>query len=120
VPKNESALNGFLYTIAKNKWLNHLNSAKYRKTNSYDVDPHMLNNKTAENDKEFDNDNNINTVANAFNNLGDVCKKLLTAFYYDNKSLREIAKIFEITEASAKNKKYRCTEKLRSLVVKPS
>lgn len=120
VPKNASALNGYLYTIAKNKWLNHLNSARYRKTNSYDTNMNVLNEESTEMNDEFENNDDINEVANAFNRLGEACKKLLSAFYYDNKSLREIAKVFEITEASARNKKYRCTEKLRTLVVKSS
>lgn len=120
VPKNQSALNGYLYTIAKNKWLNHLNSARYRKTNSYDNNRYVLNDESIDMNIELENNDDINLIANAFNNLGEACKKLLSAFYYDNKSLREIAKIFEITEASAKNKKYRCTEKLRTLVIKPN
>ena len=120
VPKNQSALNGYLYTIAKNKWLNHLNSARYRKTNSYENHVETLKDKnTIENDIFKDeNDNNIDEVANAFEILGDACKKLLTVFYYDNKSLRDISKLFNVTEASARNKKYRCIEKLRTLVLK--
>ncbi|MBC3759266.1 sigma-70 family RNA polymerase sigma factor [Hyunsoonleella sp. SJ7] len=120
VPKNQSALNGYLYSIAKNKWLNHLNSARYRKTNSYDNNMHVLNDESIEMNIEPENNDNLNLIANAFNNLGEACKKLLSAFYYDNKSLKDIAKVFEITEASARNKKYRCTEKLRSLTVKHS
>jgi len=119
-PKNQSALNGYLYTIAKNKWLNHLNSARYRKTNSYENHVLTLKDKnTIETDifKE-ENENKIDKVAGAFDSLGDACKKLLTVFYYDNKSLRDISKLFNVTEASARNKKYRCLEKLRTLVLK--
>ena len=106
-PKNQSALNGYLYTIAKNKWLNHLNSARYRKTNSYENHVLTLKDKnTIETDifKE-ENENKIDKVAGAFDSLGDACKKLLTVFYYDNKSLRDISKLFNVTEASARNKK---------------
>ena len=118
VPKNASALNGYLYTIAKNKWLNHLNSAHYRKTKSYENNKYILNNKNTfeVNMFEDEDDNKINEFVNAFNNLGDTCKRLLSVFYYDNKSLRDISKLFNITEASARNKKYRCLEKLRTLV----
>lgn len=119
VPKNKSALNGYIYTIAKNKWLNHLNSALYRKTNSFENHVHTLTDKNiieADIFKE-ENENKIDDVANAFDSLGDTCKKLLSVFYYDNKSLRDISKVFNITEASARNKKYRCLEKLRTLVL---
>ena len=118
VPKNESALNGYLYTIAKNKWLNHLNSAQYRKTKPYDNHIQTLNNtKTIEEDIFKEEANTIDNIVTAFETLGDACKKLLSIFYYDNKSLREISKLLNITEASARNKKYRCLEKLRILVL---
>lgn len=119
VPKNTSSLNGYLYTVAKNKWLNHLNSARFKKTNSYDKNKHIINAEAADVESNtYEKDKDINAVANAFKHLGEACKKLLEAFYYENKSLRDIAKVFEITEASARNKKYRCTEKLRALIVK--
>ena len=118
VPKNQSALNGYLYTIAKNKWLNHLNSARYRKTNSYENHVEAMSNKKTIEDDIFNEENNnkIDDVASAFETLGDACKKLLSVFYYDSKSLRDISKLLNITEASARNKKYRCLEKLRILV----
>ena len=119
VPQNTSALNGYLYTVAKNKWLNHLNSVRFKKTKSYDTNKHTIDTETVDvKNNTFEKEKDVNTVTNAFNRLGEACKKLLEAFYYENKSLRDIAKIFEITEASARNKKYRCTEQLRALVIK--
>lgn len=119
-PKNESALNGYLFTVARNKWLNHLNSARYRKTNSYENHIDILSNKKTIDDDIFneENDNKIDRVASAFETLGDACKKLLSVFYYDSKTLRDISELMNITEASARNKKYRCLEKLRTLVLK--
>ncbi len=118
-PKNESALNGYLYTIAKNKWLNHLNSARYRKTNSFENHVQALTDKNSiETDIFNEEETKINDVVNAFDSLGEACKKILSVFYYDNKSLRDISKLFNVTEASARNKKYRCLEKLRTLVLK--
>jgi len=119
VPQNTSALNGYLYTVAKNKWLNHLNSVRFKKTKSYETNKHTIDTETVDvKNNTFEKEKDVNTVTNAFNRLGEACKKLLEAFYYENKSLRDIAKIFEITEASARNKKYRCTEQLRALVIK--
>ena len=120
VPKNQSALNGYLYTIAKNKWLNHLNSVRYKKTNSYENHVQTLSNKKTIEDDIFkeENNNKMDDVTSAFETLGDACQKLLSVFYYDNKSLRDISKLLNITEASARNKKYRCIEKLRTLVLK--
>lgn len=122
IPKNETALNGYLFTIAKNKWLNHLNSARHRKTNSYEILEQNLKNKNTTEADIFkdDNDTKIDDIINAFETLGEACKKLLSVFYYDNKSLRGISKLLNITEASARNKKYRCLEKLRTLVLNSS
>ncbi len=53
----------------------------------------------------------------AFKLLGNPCKQLLTTFYFEKKSLREIADELQIEENTARNKKYRCMEKLREMVL---
>ena len=53
----------------------------------------------------------------AFKNLGQPCKQLLSTFYFDKKSLKDIASELKIKEATARNKKYRCMEKLRAVVL---
>jgi len=50
-----------------------------------------------------------------FRQLGPSCQQLLNRFYYQRQSLREIAGELGLELASAKNKKYRCMEKLRSM-----
>ena len=53
----------------------------------------------------------------AFKNLGDSCKELLSKFYFEKMSLNVIADLFDLDAASARNKKYRCMQKLRALVI---
>ncbi len=45
--------------------------------------------------------------------LGERCQKLLKLFYYERESMREIALEMNLGEASAKNEKYRCMQKLK-------
>jgi RNA polymerase sigma factor (sigma-70 family) len=118
VPANDTALQGYLYQIAKNKWTDFLRSSRYKKT------AHMSNTFQIKDEAadmmEFEISSEEYTAKNqameAFNHLGAECKKLLEVFYFQKKSLREIAAAFNIGEASARNKKYRCIQKLRALV----
>lgn len=119
VPRNKTALNGYIYTVAKNKWLDYLKSTRFKKTSSIDSIDYKIEGQDIIADEILDSKMNekIAKVATTFNNIGDACKKILTVFYYDNKSLREIANELNITEASARNKKYRCLQKLRASVL---
>jgi len=49
------------------------------------------------------------------------CKKILILFYYENRSMKEIAEIMNLAnDKVAKNKKNRCLNKLRSLAQQSS
>lgn len=111
--QDENSLTGYLFRIAKNKWIDHLRSAAVKKTVKLDLTKENL--MTIE---ETD-DNTIKRLAlikTKFTQLGENCKKLLGEFYYKKTSLREIAALMGWTEATARNNKYRCIEKLRELV----
>lgn len=110
-PKNETALQGYLYQIAKNKWIDYLRSNQYKKTTPIKAEIKVQTEPITEEDKEFDQ--RLKLVETHFESLGEECKALLKSFYYEKKSLRAIAKIFDINEASARNKKYRCIKKLK-------
>lgn len=117
-PQNETAIQGYLYQIAKNKWTDYLRSSQYKKTTK--LNPLI----TEADDDDFlkqeslseDSKRQQQTTA-AFKQLGRECRELLTVFYFNKKSLREIASQYNIAEASARNKKYRCLQKLRQLAL---
>jgi len=114
-PDGETALDGYLFTIAKNKWLDHLRSSQYKK-----VVP--MNNRMADVTQEEllteDENEYIAAIKKNFAQLGDNCKEVLTRFYYQKESMRTIAKTFDWTEATARNNKYRCLQRLRELLKK--
>jgi RNA polymerase sigma factor (sigma-70 family) len=114
IPLNETAIQGYLYSIAKNKWTDVLRSKAFKKTKSLSYeeftqvkDDDVVENQDLKNKK-------LKTTMLAFKNIGKPCKQLLSAFYFEKKSLREIAIELNIEESTARNKKYRCMEKLRA------
>ncbi len=119
-PESTSSINGYLYTIAKNKWMDYLRSNQYKKTVNSDSFQ-LINISEDVNEKIVDDKlhtNRLEKGMKAFNNLGSSCKELLTKFYFENKSMNQIAEELELDSASTRNKKYRCMMKLRELALK--
>ncbi len=116
IPLNETAIEGYLFSIGKNKWMDILRSTRFKKTNNT-INETLLNEEVNEIYQEDIFDLKLKSTMNAFKNLGEPCKELLTNYYFEKKSLKDIAQILNIEETTARNKKYRCMEKLRSLVI---
>ena len=116
VPQNETALQGYLYQIAKFKWLDVLRTSRKKKVSRMKdmmiEDDSLTNTMAIENEHE----QKVQMVMAAFEQLGNDCEKILKQFYFKQLSMQEIAEQFDITEHSARNKKYRCIEKLRNVV----
>ncbi|MGZ5247996.1 MAG: hypothetical protein ACXWCR_12885, partial [Flavitalea sp.] len=50
--------------------------------------------------------------------IGDQCKKILTGFYYEEKSMKELLVEFSYeNEQVLRNRKSRCMKKLKNLIV---
>ena len=113
-PESEHSINAYLYRIAKNKWLDHLRSGHYKKTVPLmDV---MDKRREEEEDIPEEDVQFIMEVRKHFQELGENCRELLIRFYYKKESMRTISKQFDWTEASTRNNKYRCLQKLRELL----
>jgi len=109
--QNETALDGYLYKIAKNKWLDFLRSSYHKKT--------VMDGGTAmdlADELPLDQEDYINDIKKHFKNLGENCKEVLIRYYYKNEPLKIIAKAMDWTEATARNNKYRCIERLREMI----
>lgn len=119
IPENETALQGYLYQIAKNKWMDVLRSPSFKRTKKIQYELNVLDKNMDHNDHEEQEffKKRLEQTMEAFRKLGAPCKELLTAFYYDNSSLRDIANKLKIEENTARTKKYRCMEKLRHLAL---
>ena len=118
-PRSESSINGYLYSIAKNKWMDILRSKGYRKTIVESQMSHFEI-KDDENhgvDDKILKDKQLEDVMQAFKELEHACKNLLLKFYFEKKSMKNIANDLELDAASTRNKKYRCMQKLRQIAL---
>lgn len=118
--REESAIQAYLFTIAKNKWIDYLRSNAYRKAiGNSELTPVAesigdLEDITEENEE---NENRLMAMRRAMAHLGKECKMVLTQFYFERMPIDSIAESLKIGSASARNKKYRCMEKLRALAL---
>ncbi|MBP7557924.1 MAG: sigma-70 family RNA polymerase sigma factor [Chitinophagaceae bacterium] len=113
LPVSEKEFSAYLFQVARFKWIDQLRSRKGRKLVALQDWP-----SEAVMQEPWDEDMAMQTAAvrAAFPQLGDNCRELLGRFYFKKEPLREIASFFGWTEATAKNNKYRCLQKLRGLL----
>ncbi len=114
--QNVESIAGYLLKIVKHKWIDHLRSAYVKHgSNSIESDSIFL---IEEDLTDEEQEAKLNLIKLCFHKLGEDCKKVLTDFYYKKKSLKAIALKMGWAETTARNNKYRCIEKLRTLVYK--
>jgi RNA polymerase sigma factor (sigma-70 family) len=110
VLQNGSSLEAYLFQIVKYKWYDYLKAAKKMKLVSVEENGFV---EAAYNEDE---QHYIEKVEQHFKNLGEPCREVLTLFYFMKKNMQQIAASFSWTEATAKNNKYRCLQRLRNMV----
>ena len=100
---------GFLYRVAKNKWLDVVRSAAHK---------HM---KVVHDDRALDHridapddiEERIVRLRGVYDTLDDKCRMVLDQFYFERKDLATIAAGMGVEEESIRTIKYRCMMKLR-------
>lgn len=104
-----------VFDYCKKVWLTELNSARRRKNQAIDnTTPDYTDNSNTLN--EMVKQDTFDLLRIGLERIGEDCKKLLTFFYIDNRSLKEIAQLLRVTDETAKSKRYICTKKLKSLI----
>lgn len=106
----ESDPGGFLFRVAKNKWLDVVRSAAHR---------HM---KVVHDDRTIelgtepteDVEGRILRLRGVYEKLDDKCRTVLDQFYFERKDLATIAAGLGVEEESIRTIKYRCMMKLRA------
>ena len=101
---------GFLYRVAKNKWLDVVRSAAHK---------HM---KVVHNDQVLERDNDVQDdveerilrLRGIYEKLDDKCRAILDQYYFERKDLATIASGMGVEEDSIRTIKYRCMMKLRA------
>ncbi len=110
------SIQSYLFAIGRNKFLENV---RYKKKNSSQKEE-VMNMHVVQEDDEYDTeeDEKIDLVSKAIKAMGPPCKTLLQYFYYEKKSMDEIADIMEYkNRATAKNQKYKCLQRLKKSVL---
>jgi RNA polymerase sigma factor (sigma-70 family) len=113
-PAGDGSLQQYLVRVAKNKWLDVLRQRKKHSAVLLSADIEEI--QVAE--EEVVTEDRLHELKEAFRGLGTQCRDVLTRFYFKKESLRDIAAFYSWTEATAKNNKYRCIQKLRQFLKK--
>ena len=102
-----SKISTYLYSICLNLWRKELTRKK------------RLSNETKDQAVEPVHDKNerIQIIQDCVNALGDTCKKVLSLYYFERMSMKEIAKELNFANPdTAKTKKYKCKKELDKIV----
>ena len=102
----------FLLSICKNKWRDELKRKKL-KTDIHQKLPIPEQKTVAE---ELEDWERHQLYLEKFAELGERCQKVLGAYYKDELSHKEIAKLMNWTEKYSRLSKHRCLEKLKKLI----
>jgi RNA polymerase sigma factor (sigma-70 family) len=109
-----ASIGTYLFAICKNMWLKQLRSKGLVTTSDTPKDIVDI----TEDEDEILSNERVSAILSLLNQMIGNCKDLLSAFYYDKKSMLEIKDIFNYnTEESAKNQKYKCLKRLKELVI---
>ncbi len=109
---SKSSIKTYLYAVARNLWLNKLRKRTFD-----------LSKLEVEESYSFDDEAIIQTsrltMHDALEQIGATCKKLLIDFYYNKLSMQSIMETYGLSSnEAARNKKYRCLQRLMTFVRK--
>jgi RNA polymerase sigma factor (sigma-70 family) len=112
--RGESSLKTFLSAIARNLWLFELRTRGRRKKR----ETLFVAGESLESPAEmFPVQTNGEALQKVMVELGETCKKILTGFYYEDKSMRELLTEFNYeNEQVLRNRKSKCMKKLKELI----
>lgn len=113
--REEASVKTFLHAMTRNTWLNELK----KRGRSEKRDKVFELNRLQDNSSEdtYEQRESRKQLLDMFNKLGDGCKKILTLFYFEELSMKEILEqtTYE-NEQVVRNKKHKCFKELVSLI----
>lgn len=111
---NGTPLGGYLFQVARNKWLDKLRSKSFRSTVRL-VEEEIEYEPISHVEHDDSKSERIQYLQGLYNKLGDKCKSILKEFYFNNKSLKEIGNELNYDAETLRTMKYRCMMKLRKM-----
>jgi RNA polymerase sigma factor (sigma-70 family) len=113
----------YLYSVCFNQWHNYVDKRSKRREvpfdsldiRGYPIQPgeRPIRQFTVDSDSYEEATEQLTRLTTAMSTLRDDCRNLLTWFYVNDCSLREIASRLNLTEASATVKRFKCAKYLR-------
>jgi len=114
--RGEASVKSFLYTMTRNMWLTELRkrSSESRRNIYFETEKDDV-------EKDISHyliyNEGLQLVSQLFEQLGDVCKKVLTLFYFKGLSMKEMLEHVNYeNEQVLRNKKYKCQRELIKMV----
>lgn len=112
--KEEYELDGFLFRVAKNKWID------IARKNKKVINDELIGFDHSDHTNHLDEiikQEKLNTFHELFNKLEDNCKKILSYVMFEKKSMKEISALMDFKdEKVAKNQNYRCKKYFSKLL----
>ena len=107
-------LKTYLYSVSKRLWLKRLSVNTRFVSAAEDLEPTFpVDDEVEAHEKR---DAAFDMMDKAIASLGEPCKSLLEAYYFEKKNMVEIAEQFGYTNAdNAKNQKYKCLMRLKKI-----
>ena len=103
-----SKISTYIYSVCWNLWRKELDRKK--RLSREEVEGSIV--------ASHDSEEQIKVMRACVNSLGETCKKVLTYYYFDGLSMKEVAeKLGFANSDTAKTKKYKCKKELDKLVM---
>ncbi len=115
--RGESTIKTFLFSLNRYTWLNELKrrGRAIAREEKYERGQERVEMDTSHfiADREGKSE-----VLRLVGELGEICRKILLLFYYENKSMKEILDVTDYeTEQVVRNKKYKCLKQLEQMIM---
>lgn len=113
--RGDSSIKTYLSAIARNLWLFELRTRERRKKretvfSSIEITDQPFENPMVKKQQNSD-------LLSVLEKIGDNCKKILTGFYFEEKSMRDLLVEFDYqSEQVLRNRKSKCMKKLKELL----
>ncbi len=114
--RGDANIKTFLVSIARNNWFNELKKKKSlnQRAKLFEAGREQVNNDITE---HFNRQEIREQLQSLMNKMGESCRSILSLYYYENLSFKEIVeKMHYENEQVARNKKYKCMKELTDLI----
>ncbi len=114
--RGEASIKSLLYSICRNLWITELRKRKATaaRNERYEGEKDLFDSTINE---QISRTENLKFVMDLFDKLGEKCRQILTLFYYEDYSMKEICEKMDFSSDQVlRNKKYKCLQTLTDQV----